>query len=227
MQQATTTPAFFQVAAALIPVLLLGGTITRVLPGPERYFDLTTGRPKYRADLIAAVVFLLFVFAPLLAEGIAISNILLPKPSKFDTWFVSLTLAFGTLGLGVALSWRWIKHLTQTNMGKTKVFTVVVMGVLFLFAAYSTADTLQATVRASQFVNNPNGDDSTLQTALDRLLVAQEKRVDAERLAGILSKKEYARQKLAIAQSYQDVADGQLKAVSEKLKVQIAGPGGP
>lgn len=216
MQQTTTTAAFFQVAAALIPVLLLGGAITKVLPRPERWFDLSTGQWKYRGDLIGAVIFLFFVLVPLSAEGIAISNVLLPDPSDFDTWFVSLTLAGGTLALGITAAWPWMNRMTETNTGKRKWGTIVVLTILFLYAAYSTADNLQASVGVSKLFT-PDNSDKTLEAA-DRLLAAQEKSLEAERIAGNITKAQYAKRKLSIAKSYQKLADNQLSALAAQLK---------
>jgi hypothetical protein len=95
---------FFQIAAALIPVLLFSGVSRSLKPGSLRSL------PPSQLVMVGLLILGPPVLAAVVAEFIAISEAVSAKsvPSAFRTVFVADVLAAGTVCLAVALFLPWL-----------------------------------------------------------------------------------------------------------------------
>src|SRR4051794_5049237 len=100
---------FFDTAAVLIPVLLLGGAIAnRLAPAKDR----PRGRGVPWILGVAA-----FFFLPAIAEVYAIEAALTDDPSALQGWVVVIAVAFGTWALAAAISWPWLERMWEERLG--------------------------------------------------------------------------------------------------------------
>ncbi len=100
--------SFFQIAAALIPVLLLGSVIS------ERFQNF---RPEHlRSPLRPAVpVLVIALFGGFPAAAEVLDAALSDEPTRFQAWVVALAVVFGTCALAASVVAPWVRHLWTTG----------------------------------------------------------------------------------------------------------------
>jgi hypothetical protein len=125
--------SFFELAALLIPVLMLSGYVTQRLrrtpPLWEAVITKTAGR-KLVADVLVVV---LFGFFPVQAEVTALSVTMSGgRASDYQTWLVALAVAFGTWSLAIALVWPWFRSSWNTGRPVRVVGTLTIVALIYL-----------------------------------------------------------------------------------------------
>jgi hypothetical protein len=102
--------SFFELAALLIPVLMLSGYATQRLRPTPLFQSVLRGTET--PDLVAAaIIVVVFGVFPALAEGTALSATMAGgEASEFDTWLVGLALALGTWWVAGSIVWPWLSQ---------------------------------------------------------------------------------------------------------------------
>lgn len=124
---------FFQLAAALIPVLLLGGAVTATLhPATQSWAD------RKALGYVTLALVLLGVVGELFAVELAFVD----EPDPLKAVVVVWAVTAGTTAAGAALLAPWVKSLTPSLYGRPALAVVGV--VIVLGAASLSADVHQA-----------------------------------------------------------------------------------
>jgi hypothetical protein len=133
---------FFEIAAALLPALMLGGLFSDQLkPGPGH------DRDRRWPFLVIAFVGPAFVFA----ETVALSAAITGDPGSFDRVVVSSALIVAAMGTVVLALLPWVERLPpklrrQTALGFAVLLVgTVVFAVLTLDTAIETASVIEST----------------------------------------------------------------------------------
>jgi hypothetical protein len=170
--------SFFDTAATLIPVLLLGGVLS------ERVRNIAWDQ-KFGFPALAAIG----LFAPF-AEITAISVALSDSPAQWQVWVVVLAVAGGTYGLAGAAVWHLLSPVWASGRA----------GRLQVLAGYGIAIVLSAaTLVLSVDLEKLNQADPLRAAKEDtvlRLGDAQDRQTDARLAAGRITRKQAAAEKL-------------------------------
>jgi hypothetical protein len=110
----TANLSFFDIAAGLIPVLLLGVAATdrvrSAVPSDPRALPKTLG--GYLALYVAGVGMIFVGFAEVLAISAALSD----DPSDGTAWIVAGVVAGGTWALAATIAWPWVEVMYQPRV---------------------------------------------------------------------------------------------------------------
>ena len=210
---------FFDTAAALIPVLLLGGAIT------ERFRRESRRETEGLSSNEGLLVVLLFFLLPAFAEMTAISAALGDIPNDFQVWVVTFAVAFGTCALAASLTWPWLKAIMLGGRVRTGIsavmFLVLVVGFTRLLVTSVDLETVRQDVAGiTEDADRPLGSVAVL-----RYLNAQERALNARVAAGLISRAEAARERLELARTRSELA--MQNALDEVRRNQLPDPIGP
>jgi hypothetical protein len=122
--------AFFEIAATLLPVLLLTGVFTRVLRPPYP--------PLKASDWRFFFIFVGFVLGAF-AEISALNAVTTGRPDDVDRTVVPLAISFAIVGIGAGITSPWLTRLAEDHplwrKGSRRI--IVAMVVLAAFWAWS------------------------------------------------------------------------------------------
>jgi hypothetical protein len=172
--------AFYEVAATLIPLFLLGGALfDRLKPGETT----TSARVSFMAGLIPAVGGWV-----ILAEAIAISAVVSGNSGWLTRIIVTSALSAGMLGAIVSLWWPWFTRY-RTNASKTGItlYWCIAFGVVFclttllMYEAIGSQGTEESTNATIEELNR-----------VDEKLVATEDRIQALTVERARTEREFA-----------------------------------
>lgn len=212
---------FFNTAAALIPVLLLGGAIT------ER-FPRSKDRRGVTAPLQALGVFVFFLLLPALAEMTAIANSLSDSTDRLSVWFVAFAVAFGTWALATSLTWPFLQPLLIGRFRLGLPAMVGLLVVLFTGVLVKSVDleAVRQEAEASRELlareeqrytqallesNSGSHQSPIFNVDMLRVIDAQEKRLDARLAAGRISPARAAEERLGLAKGRVFITKNMLK----------------
>jgi len=115
------TSSFYELAALLLPILMLSGYVTQRLPKPSPITN-----PEGRDTALRAVVIAAFVLFPVLAELSALTTVAVGQPvPSFASWLVGLAVAFGLWSVALAWGWPWIRRTWAFGGNGNKALHVV------------------------------------------------------------------------------------------------------
>jgi MFS family permease len=176
--------SFFELAATLLPVLLLTGVLTRSLrpPAPEEPVK------DWRLCLI--------IFGVVLgsfAELAALRAVTTGQASDLDRTIVPLALAFAIAGLGAAIVGPWLGRLAEEHPGWRRHYRLVAVGLLILisFWGWTTVQLYRSIFQlgdlecvAREAIDWPGGPESNIfeqgivprQLALDQIAIFRARR---------------------------------------------------
>jgi hypothetical protein len=132
------TSSFFELAALLVPVLMLSGYVTARLKSPKIPELAAWGRHRMSGVFTWLGVILMFGLLPMAAEVLALSAVMSGGDARtVETWIVAITLAFGVLSLAVALVWPWIRIAWLATRRPGKVASVLAGVVIVIGFGYT------------------------------------------------------------------------------------------
>jgi hypothetical protein len=196
---------FFDTAATLIPVLLLGGAIV------ERFRGLPDREP---GGWEATLVFVLFFMLPAFAEVIAISAALGDSPDDFAIVLVTFAVTFGTFALAASLTWPWLMTMFEGRV-RAVISALVLGGLVLVCTSLLVTSVDLETVRqdlAATLEEQAMGEDQSpiFNEDMLRYVDSIEDLLDARLAAGRISEDEAARERLGIAKTRKFIANGML-----------------
>jgi hypothetical protein len=187
---------FFEIAATLLPVLLLAGAFTRVLRPPDPPRKVSGWR-----------FFFIFVGVVLgaFAEISALNAVTTGRPNNVDRTIVPLAISFAIVGIGASVTSPWLTRLAEDHPVWRKESRFII-GLMFILAAFWTLSNIQlyrgiferghseCVVRKA--IDWPGGPDSNIfnqavvprRLALDQIALLRAQR--AARADGVVSKGE-------------------------------------
>ena len=189
------TSSFFELAALLIPVLLLSGVATSRLK-PEVILH-----PQKGDFLRFTAVLVGFLFIPMTGEAIALSAVMGGGlgVSRFETWVVAATVAFGIVAVSTSLIWPWVRRVWIFSGPRARVAFVVMNLLLvgFLGRLLATGVDLQRTLavntKLEAVVQNRESEEQVHNLLMDQI-AARESLLDARLRVGDITKKHYLRE---------------------------------
>jgi hypothetical protein len=173
----TENLSFFDIAAGLIPVLLLGGAVAdrvrSAAPTDPRSIPDSAGR------MVAFSLASIFGLYAGFAEVLAISSALSDEYSTLSAWVVALAVTFGTWGLAGVVVWPWVAPLFRPRLPPGEVLpasvrrarglllvsllgVVIMSGVLLRTAIQSEATNPLPAALAQVILQNIDAEDELL-----------------------------------------------------------------
>jgi|GEM_PF-6953762 len=114
---------FFEIAATLLPVLLLAGVFTRVLRPPDR--------PRKTSGWRFFFIFVGFVLGAF-AEISALNAVTTGSPDDIDRTVVPAAISFAIVGIGAGITAPWFTRLAEDHPSWRKQSRAIVFAMLAL-----------------------------------------------------------------------------------------------
>lgn len=108
---------FFELAATLIPIFFLAGTIAGVAQSLK-----PRATPRH---VILVLLLLLFLIIEIFAELLAIESLVSGVTRDFDRFFVLAALILGMWAAGFALVWPWVQQFFDSKRFRVGAFWIV------------------------------------------------------------------------------------------------------
>jgi hypothetical protein len=166
------TQTLFQVAVALIPVLLFGGAL--VGRGTEaerrRRDESSAARGPVGRRFVAAGIIAVILFATA-AELVAINGTFDVSPSDFEIRFVVLALTVGTLAVGFNTGLSWLHQLVPGPRERHRMYVVTV--VVALGIAVGAQFVVTDTIDGASAIGTLNAADASVSSSANQLQTAQ------------------------------------------------------
>ena len=173
MPTSSPTQTLFQVAVALIPVLLFGGALVGRSNEAERRRTGQSSSASTRGPvgrrLVAAGIIAVILFATA-AELVAINGTFDVSPSDFEIRFVVLALTVGTIAVGFNTGLSWLHELIPGPRERHRMYVVTVVVALGIavgaqFVVTDTIDGASAIATLNAAEASASGSANQLQAA--------------------------------------------------------------
>ena len=125
--------SFFELAALLIPILLLSGYATQHVKPPGALQLSVLRGTALRELAITFVIVVLFGIFPAFAELVALTATMNGgRAGNFETWVVASAVALGMWSVAGAIVWPWVRHLWTASRGIRALVCVTATAALLM-----------------------------------------------------------------------------------------------
>jgi hypothetical protein len=219
---APQTSSFFELAALLIPVLLLSGYVTqRLRPTPN--FESVVRGTETRDSVIRVAIVALFGLLPIMAEVTALSATMSGgATSTFRTWLVAAAVVVGIMSVAGTIVWPWFRQTWNVASRTTRVVLAVCLTGLLIQGANVLRSGVElqryAARKAELFAPGNLLAPETAVSAWNRNIARSEveERLLRDSLAGARGKKRAATKRAIV-----EILVKRMEAVEERFKAEL------